>query len=126
MSTYKFILILSFFLSSQSLADEWTHTDTALELIYLIVTNKDRQQTLDCSRTPRCSEHNPLLGRNPSENKINLSITTAAIAHVWIATKIDQPYRRLWQFFWIGVEYDTTNRNESKHNSYHAGIKLQF
>ncbi len=119
-------LLLCLLLAGQARADEWTTTDTTLEFIYLVITDRDRRQTIECMKTPWCYEHNPLLGSDPSEDKVNFLITLAVLGHIWIATKLDQPYRRIWQSVWIGVEYHAVDHNDSERRNYHVGVKFAF
>lgn len=122
MAVNKFILIPLLFLASQAQAsNEWTGTDTALEATYLALHAVDWGQTLYISSHPlEHWENNRILGDTPSRGEVNRYFFITGMAHVGISYLLPQPYRRYWQYAWIGAEVTSTYKN------YVAGVKFDF
>lgn len=110
-----------FFLFSSPLpADPWTRTDTYHQGAFLTVLAVDWLQTKEINGTDGVCELNPVLGKHPRQNTIDLYFAGCALGHTAIAYHLPQPYRKWWQYVWIGAEVGTIGHN------YHAGIRIRF
>jgi hypothetical protein len=93
-------------------ADEWTRTDTVLELGLVALSVTDFGQTSwFLSNRPHAYETNPLLGRHPSRARVATFGALGLASHLAVARLLPQPYRRLWQLAGIGVEVDAVTSN---------------
>ena len=118
----KIIFFLLLFNTICYASDEWTYTDTLLEGTLYIVSSMDVSQTLTFGRNPKYIEMNPILGKHPSKAKIIGYPIIGLITHTYISSKLDKPYRELWQMFWISVEVSAVQHNRSEG----IGIKIHF
>jgi hypothetical protein len=93
----------------------WTAVDTLAEVSLSVLVYIDWRQTVEFTQHseeyPGCFETNPLMGRHPDHEQINLVMGGSLLAHAFIATQLPQPYRRWWQFIWIGVEAEVVHSN---------------
>lgn len=116
----KIIVIILIFISTNSFADEWTHSDTAIEVIYSGLHVADWNQTLQIANSNRYKEDNSLLGDDPNKDQVNLYFAGTLAGHYYIAKKLDQPYRFLWQILWINRQYSSIKHNQR------IGLKINF
>ena len=102
--------------------DKWTTKDTILEASFIVLNGCDWRQTNDIvSRQDEgYYEHNRFLGDHPSHRQVHTWFMLTTIAHVVVAYKLPQYYRRVWQVAWIGIEADMVNHN------YKAGLNIRF
>jgi hypothetical protein len=97
-------------------ANAWDKTDTAIEAAYTAVHIIDWGQTLDIASKCNTTGHyetNPILGRCPSNNKVNLYFASTLILHYAAAYVLPVKYRRMFQSGTIGMElsYTVSNAN---------------
>ena len=89
--------------------------DTLAEISFSVLVYLDWRQTVEFTQHPDkypcCFETNPLMGPHPDHERINLVMGGSLLAHAFIATQLPQPYRRWWQFIWIGVEAEVVHSN---------------
>jgi hypothetical protein len=100
--------------------NEWTHTDTALQLSYTALHIADWGQTLDIANHPNTIETNPILGNNPTRGEINAYFASTLALHWLIARVLPQKWRSQFQLGTIALEFDVISENHS------AGIRLNF
>ncbi len=120
MAKIKLILIPFLLLASQARADEWTGKDTVWEIVYLMVLDADRRQAQHARGDPSLKELNSVIGEDASKQRIDNLILLAAMAHAGVAYYLPQPYRREWQFVWIGIEIDAVHKN------YQVGLQFHW
>ena len=110
------------FASRASDGRAWTKTDTAFEATFLLTLALDYGQTRTWISNPNVHEVNPILGREPSAGKVRVYFLACAVGHVAVARLLPNPYRRIWQAVWIGVEGVTVYNN----TRLVGGLRLQF
>ena len=115
-------LILGLGSISIAYAQEWTQTDTIIEIADIILKVADYRQTQNIvsRESEGYYETNPILGKHPTHRQVSLYFGVTALAHLYISYKLPQPYRRYWQLLWIG-----TSGRCVVHN-YRAGLKIKF
>lgn len=92
---------------------EWTREDTARQVAWSILTLADRLQTLDIARDPRCYEINPLLGRHPSDGRINSYFAASLIAKALVSSWLPAPWRERWQGLGVSSSAYLIGHNDS-------------
>jgi len=116
------ILIVVFFLSVAPAycGDEWTMEDTEFQVAVLAIKTIDWLQTKEIARNPDYYEINPILGKHPSQNEVDLYFACSAIGHTVVAYYLPKKYRRIWQYVFIGISTGLVCHN------YNAGIRINF
>jgi hypothetical protein len=104
---------------SLSANDPWTPAQKYAEAAYFTLTTADMLQTLEFRRAGGY-EKNPLLGREPSQSRVIVGITTAMALHWWITDMLPSRYRKYWQYVWIGIEADAVRHN------WRCGYRVRF
>lgn len=95
-------------------ADEWTHGEVAAEATYLTLHVIDWRQTVYITKHPeRLYETNPMLGRRPSESRVNTWFLSMAFAQIGIANLLPRDWRRIWIGSGIVLEASMTAHNEA-------------
>lgn len=118
---YLLTLLVLLILSSTSYAtDVWTKKDTTYQAICLTLKAVDWLQTKEIARNPNYYELNPILGKYPSQNEVDLYFASTAIAHTIIAYYLPKKYRRIWQCVFIGIQAGCVGHNIN------AGINIHF
>jgi hypothetical protein len=115
----KKLFILLLLLSTPSFADEWTTTDSYRESAYIILLTTDWAQTRDFLRKEQ-SEANPILGKHPSQDKVDIAVILTGITHVYIASILPEKYRVPFQYISIGIE------GGSVYHNFSFGVKVKF
>ena len=106
------IFILFFLLPVDVNADEWTYSDTVMQTGYSLILISDWNQTLGIDSHDNLKESNKILGEHPSDDKINLYFASILYGHYYIAKKLDQPYRFMWQLILASHHYDAVQTNK--------------
>ena len=145
------IFIFCFYILSPTTvkaADDWTFTDTSLQILLGAVTWVDYKQTLSFMDNEECrkvthkkeytysedgrhrqhrtecikkyTETNSLLGTHPSKSEIRRHFLLGFAAHTLITHYLPQELRKYWQGSWIYIEADVIN------NNYELGFKIEF
>jgi len=107
----RLLFIVLLFIPIDVYADNWSHEDTMIQILYSAYHIGDWNQTLQITESEDYEETNKILGRNPSDDQVNLYFASTLLAHYYIAQRLSQPYRAYWQSFWISVEHDYLRRN---------------
>jgi hypothetical protein len=116
-----FLILIASPAWAYTFADQWSKTDTAFEAVYAGLTIVDWGQTRDIAKHPQqYSEMNPLLGKHPSLDKVDILIPTGIVAHGIISMALPPKYRRYWQVIFIGIEGVAVLQN------YNAGLRIDF
>lgn len=118
----KKIILILLLISSPAFCyehDPWTTQDTVLQLVYITTLSIDCLQTKSFIKEGR-SESNPVLGKRPSQKKVNLFTLTIMSGHSAISFLLPKKYRPYWQIFFIMEESCSIIYN------YKAGVKIKF
>lgn len=116
-----FLSLFFFCLSTYTIhaADKWDKKDIILQSIFTIETLIDWKQTKTFIKNGS-SETNPILGKYPSQKRIDFLIGSSILLHAGISHILPKKYRNYWQLFWIGVE------GHAIHHNYSAGTRITF
>jgi len=116
--------LVVFLISSNGFAFDWKRNwsvqDSILQGSFILIASVDWLQTRYIATHPHFKESNPILGKETSLTKINSYFSICIIGQTLISYILPNPYRVIWQSFWIGFETNTIAYN------YNAGIKLKF
>ena len=107
----RLLLCCVFLFPAIGLADEWTTQDSKLETAYFSLALVDWRQTQDISRHSELQEVNPILGKHPSNGKINSYFLCATITHFVISSYLPREYRTTWQESSILFEFAVVGHN---------------
>lgn len=108
---------------------EWDAADYAREAVALGLTVVDWGQTRDIRHHAGMKELNPILGREPSDGKINGYFATVMILHPLVTAALPKQAtilglkispRTAWQYFYIGVEATAISSN------WNGGLRMRF
>jgi len=118
----KGILILLFISLPVFLwASPLTKQDKILEGLFITTLMIDWGQTLYISEYPdKYWESNPILGENPSRERVNAYFASCIVGHILITRILPPKWRTAWQTIWIGIELKTI------HNNWQVGIRVRF
>jgi hypothetical protein len=116
----KTLLTLLLILPAFANADDWTTADTQRELVFAALMVADVAQTHDIARHPNMEEANPILGKHPSNAKINVYFAASMVSQYLIAQALPEDYRHAWQYAGIGFEFAIVQ------NNYKLGIRADF
>ena len=99
----------------------YTPTDKYREVVYEALLLADYKQTLDIrNHFDTMHEVNPLIGRFPSQRKVDNYFLASAIAHPTITGFVPLKYRRYWQYGGIALEAAVIIHNKR------IGLKIDF
>ncbi len=94
--------------------NSWSNTDKSLETAYLILQALDYNTTRQFLRHPKnFSETNTLIGKHPSQEKLAAANLLTALSHLYIADKLPNPYKKIFQTISIGIEGNAVKNNLS-------------
>ena len=83
----------------------WTRADTYRHAVLTTVMAVDYAQTMRIARNPdNYNEHNPILGKHPSELEVTGYFAAAYALSTVVATALPIPYRGYFQYIVIGIE----------------------
>lgn len=100
--------------------DMWTKKDTTYQAVCLTLKAVDWLQTKEIARNPNYYETNPVLGKYPSQNEVDIYFLSTAIIHTGIAYYLPKEYRRIWQCIFIGIQAGHVSHNIN------TGVKIHF
>jgi hypothetical protein len=118
---YILIVCLLFYTSLAMASDKWTFTDSALEATFVTMAMLDRSQTLQLKDKGAYEYFSGLLGKYPTDKRTNRLFFIYIPLHAYIAWKLSEPYRRIWQVGFIVLESYNVYRNE-----YYYGISASI
>lgn len=94
------------------LAENWTKEDTNREIVYSVLHVVDWQQTRTIAANPeRYKELNPLLGKHPSIQEVDIYMASSLLAHIGIAYILPLKWREAFQYVTIGERGSTVYGN---------------
>lgn len=95
--------------------------DLQRELVFQALLIADWKQTRQIARQPeRYFERNPILGRHPSEGRVNSYMLTAGVLHWVISEKLSPKWRERWQLVSLHIQANVVYQN------YEIGLGLGF
>lgn len=116
----KIIAILLYLIPLTASADEWTTADTYRQAVFTAVDLMDWRQTQDIARHPNLEETNPLLGKHPTNAKINQMLVATYAIQLGVAYALPENYRAIWQYSSIAWELVMVGNNRR------LGLKIGF
>jgi hypothetical protein len=129
------IMMFCFNAHAYEFAKDWTKTDTAYQVSFLLVALVDYSQTRWMARNEWAwngktyYEINPLLSKRPSVSEVDTLIPLGLITHTLIALALPPRLtvfgyeinpRRIWQCSFILIEVGAIG------NNYGGGVKIEF
>lgn len=100
---------------------KWSKQDIACEVTWQLLHGIDWLQTRKIARNPdKYHEVNPLLGRHPSTEKVDMYFAAGAIAHVVITDHIPPKHRWFWHMISISISGLLVNQN------FNIGLGIEF
>lgn len=102
--------------------DKWSDADLLMEGAYLTLHTMDWLQTRYIATHPSqfYESINPVLGKHPSKDKVDLWFLATTIAQPLIVDALPSTLRKLWIAGGITIEYRMVNKNIT------AGIRFQW
>jgi len=87
--------------------------DLALQSVFTLVTCYDWVQTKEFRREGpgQKYEKNPILGKEPSQERVNTLIFGAIIGHALVTYALPKKYREYWQVSFISIEAVAVSAN---------------
>jgi hypothetical protein len=120
MKTLIVLLILLFPFTALA-ADEWKKSEIRWEAAWQFSHGLDWLQTRYIAANPdEYREINPILGKHPSKQKVNIYFAAGAIIHPVISHYLPRKYRDVWQKFTFTASALNVGRN------YAIGIRFEF
>lgn len=89
----------------------WTPAEMAGEAAFLILMERDREQTLDIKNHPGIYETNVIMGSHPSGETINTYMIGMAIGHAVLANFLPHNYRSALIAAGVALELSVTDAN---------------
>lgn len=112
-------LILIFYTSTASA--EWKTEDTVRQLVITGLSYVDYTQTKTIAKSKGYYyEVNPILGKHPHVDTVNIFFALTKIANFAIAYYLPDNFRKVWQYSWISIETTAITWN------WQAGIRMTF
>lgn len=104
--------------------EQWSSVEKQKEALYLALHGIDWAQTRHLSRNfannPDWHEQNPILGMHPSTDAVDAYFAATGLAHLYVADKLPEGWRKIFQNLSIGVEAGAAGNNER------LGLKAKF
>lgn len=99
--------------SNSEAADAWKWQDTLLEGTFVGLATCDALQTNYIGRHPEQmqEQYTILLSKHPTPIRTARLFVPYVATHIFIATKLDRPYRTIWQGLFIGFEGNNVRHN---------------
>lgn len=124
----KLLIILLFIpniLNAGEYFQPFTKKDWILQLGFTFLATIDWMQTKEFTANhPDLEERNPILGRDPSQVRIDTYMIFNIAAHGLATYAIDPKYREPWQMVFIIVEINSVNINYN--NSIRISISYNY
>ena len=116
------LLMVIVLLPNNSFAfDSWSTRDYTLQATWTVLHIVDWGQTLDIAKNPdRFHEVNPILGKHPSVNKVNMFMALGTVINPLIVHVVPSKWRPYFQGLSIGVKTGCVV------NNYYAGMHVNF
>lgn len=95
----------------------WTKGDLARQAGYTVLHVVDWQQSREIASNDDFYELNPVLGKDPSREEVDLYFATSYLFVTGVAHVLPGKWRQVWQYTIIGVEFANVGRN------YYLGLR---
>jgi hypothetical protein len=123
------VLVFTLLISLNCYAYEWfTPFDTEEKILqgtYILVTCIDWAQTKEFRADGR-REMNPILGSEPSQERVDTLIGLAIISHTLIAYALPQEFRETWSVVFIVVELEAVTHNYAHGHGPKLSLNYKF
>lgn len=126
-STLSLLLSTCSLFAHDNFAKDWTKYNTMAEISWLLINSIDINQTKQFRYGPNGDskewqyyEINPLVGKHPSNKKLNRLWILGSVAHVGISMALPKRYRGIWQGASIVLSSSAVLHN------YNLGFKVKF
>ncbi len=107
-------MVLSLACVSCGAGGKWTRQDTYRHAALTTLMSVDYLQTMKIARNPDdYHEHNPILGKHPSEEEVTTYFISAYLLTTAAAIALPEPYREYFQYGVIGIEGVAVGNNLS-------------
>jgi hypothetical protein len=129
----KLFVIVLCLIPSLAFGADWSTADKLAQTTFISTLIVDWGQTKDIQNHEGHYEKNPILGKHPSDNKVDIYFASCIILHTVVANYIPDVAKKLgmgdeaadvsrkwWQYLWIGAELKVINAN------YKLGLKMDF
>lgn len=98
---------------------------------YALLTGALLGQTADWNQTKHIDgsayqETNPLLGKRPSGAAIDSYFATTTALGIGLALALPDPYRKMFEGGWLGLEWSTVRHNQRHGFSPTASVKVKM
>lgn len=117
-------IILLLLLPSLCFAGDWDREDTFRQTAFSVLLIADWGQTLNAAKDQKKFRETGLatriIGEHPSVAEVNSYFVSSLIAHAAISYLLPSPWRKVWQYVWIGAETNQVYRN------YQVGARINF
>jgi hypothetical protein len=108
--------------SFASHADDWTRQDTYRELLFTVPAVIDYFQARDMvDNYGKFHENNPVLGRYPSQGKLNTFAVIGIAGHYLVSRTLTGKTRATWQYSTATIEIGNVIRNHVV-----IGVRMKF
>ena len=106
-------------------AEEWfgelSREELIAETAFVGLAILDWNQTIQVAKHPdRYSETNPVIGKHPSVERVNLLMPAGIVLHALVTYALPRKYRPFWQYVWIGEETACVYQN------WKSGLTVRF
>ncbi len=118
-----FVIMLFFYSDGVSGSELFTSFDEFelwMEGAFLVTTCLDWSQTKSLIKNKRNVEINPILGKRPSQARIDSYFFSAIMLHGLITYVLPHDYRKIWLANWVAIEFHVVNRN------FRVGLQHKF
>jgi hypothetical protein len=113
-------LSILLFLPSLVFGGDWTTADSIRQGLYTGFTLVDCEQTKTFLKNPHMYENNHILGKHPSQTKVNNLCALSIVGNAAVSYVLPRGWREAWQYVWIGAEASAVYHN------YSAGVRIPF
>ena len=119
LKTITLLLILLFPITAT--AEDWSDTDSALEISWQIIHSIDWLQTISAMKQPDIyHDNNPVMGKHPSLDKVDSYMAISAIGHLAISYLLPKEYRPYWHYLTIAISGTCVI------NNINVGVNINF
>lgn len=109
MKTLLTLLLLC--LGGAARADDWTTEQKAMGATLAAAIAVDYGQTRSIAHRPECWEYNPIMGRHPTETRINVYFVAAPLLAYALLDNVSSGHRTVALRVLAGVELAVVGRN---------------
>lgn len=116
----RYLMILFTLFCFSCAGHQWTRDDTIRHAVFTGVLAVDWLQTREIAKNDDFYETNPILGKEPDTNEVDLYFASSWLLTTGVAYMLPDRYRKAFQYIIIGVEAGYVGHN------YNLGIRINF